>query len=89
MLQVAQPIYPQRQSKALFTPPTPYTATVIPTQIMTSNTTTNGPYFRPQRKLDYAIVHSFYVNTHLQAKTECTLVFHPHLTSNKLLIYIM
>jgi hypothetical protein len=34
------------------------------------------PNSDPQRKLDYAIVHSFYVNTHLQAKTECTLVFY-------------
>jgi hypothetical protein len=34
------------------------------------------PYFPlPQMKLDYAIVHSFYVNTHLIVKTWCTLVF--------------
>jgi hypothetical protein len=43
---------------------------------MASNTITDGPYFRPQRKLDYAIVHSFYVNTHQIAKTGCTLVFY-------------
>jgi hypothetical protein len=32
------------------------------------------PY--PQRKLDYAIVHSFYVNTHLIVKIWYTLVFY-------------
>jgi hypothetical protein len=63
----------QKQSKILFNLPTAYTAIVIPTQIMTSNTTTDDPYFRPQRKLDYAIVHSFYVNTHLIVKIWCIL----------------
>jgi hypothetical protein len=33
-------------------------------------------FSNPQRKLDYAIVHSFYVNPHLIAKTWCTLVFY-------------
>jgi hypothetical protein len=68
-----------KKSKTLFNLPTPCTRIVISTQIMASNTQLMVPKSDPQRKLDYAIVHSFYVNTHLIVKTWCTLVSIPHL----------